>query len=211
MAKLFCIDFCQTLVTVDSLPRFIKFVCFKEKGMRTLLYVYYWFLGRLGFVVTKEQRLALLSGIHSKRLAYISKEYAENILLPNMNVKLVEYVESHKKDGDKKVIVSAALSDYIRPLAKSIGIDEIIAAELEVDQKNLTTGKTVQPLVFGEEKVEKLDKYLSQYAKEAWYTIAFSDSHHDLPMLLWADEAVVISGLSDTLMEEAKEKNWSVI
>ncbi len=37
--NIFAVDFCQTLVNIDSLPCFIKFVCLEAKGKRTF-YMY---------------------------------------------------------------------------------------------------------------------------------------------------------------------------
>ena len=204
-------DFCQTIVSIDSLPCFIKYVCLKKKGWRTVKYIWYWLLNRLGKTIKKSDRIALLAKISASDLEKISQAFSQKILLPSINRKVITYINNKKIKGDKVIIVSAALGNYIDPISDYLKSDKVIAARLELDEKGFTTGRLNQPLIYGKKKVVEIGYYIEQIKASGLGSCAISDSIHDLPMLEWSDEPVVIEGVCPTLTCLAKEREWALL
>lgn len=209
--KVFIIDYCQTIVKIDSLPSFIKFVCFNEKGLRTLCYIWYWLLMRLGFSVNKSKRIGLLASLDAKTLSTLSMRFNDEVIKPNLNLALIEYLNRNRKKDDVVIIVSAAIADYIEYIKEVLDVDEIIAARLDIGDGEITTGTLDKPLVYGQLKVEQFTEYLKERDMLKSYSIGISDSIHDLPMLEWADMPIVIDGVCSQLVSMAKEKEWKLL
>jgi len=102
------------------------------------------------------------------------------------SLKLKKSIKNSFKDfkkktfGDSKVvIVSASISNYLKPWCNEMGFD-LISTELEVNDGKLT-GRFSTPNCNGEEKVRRIkEKYnLSEYDE----IHVFGNSKGDLPML----------------------------
>ncbi|MBU2917742.1 HAD-IB family phosphatase [Psychrosphaera sp. F3M07] len=208
--KLFCIDFCQTLVFEDSLPLFIKFVCLRNLKFRTFKYLYFWLIEKLGFKVSKYNRIYLLKNLSVLELNSIVTEFSKTQLQPVINRNLLQYINLNKSFDDRIVIVSAAIADYIEPFCKNNQLGDVIASKLEV-KNGITTGKLTEELVFGKLKVKMINEFIKGNSLEFEQIIAVSDSIHDLPLLEFSDIPVVIEGVCEELTEIAYQRNWDMI
>src|SRR5262249_47625209 len=70
-------------------------------------------------------------------------------------------VDHHRQRGDVLAIVTGASPYAARPLARRLGIDHVVASELEVDSDGRFTGRFVPPLCIGQGKVEKAERFAS--------------------------------------------------
>ena len=78
--------------------------------------------------------------------------------------------------------MSGALDFTMRPLARYLGVDDVIANQLEfVD--NYATGKLKKPFVAGATKADIMRAYAKQHAIDLAESWAYSDSFSDYPML----------------------------
>jgi phosphatidylglycerophosphatase C len=124
------------------------------------------------FVGEDPARFETLAEAHAARI--------ERLLRPEMR----ERVAWHRTEGHELVIVSASLAAYLRPVAERLGIDHVIAVELEVGDDGRLTGRMAGPNVRGEEKAVRLRAWLGDDACEVW---AYGDSSGDDALLAMAD------------------------
>jgi phosphatidylglycerophosphatase C len=97
----------------------------------------------------------------------------------------MECIRQHQDGGDTVVVVSACPRQILEPWCRAINAD-IIATELETDQKSRITGKIAGKNCWGSEKVSRIQ---ARYALEDYDGIfAYGDSKGDLPMLELADQ-----------------------
>ncbi|MFX5393220.1 HAD-IB family phosphatase, partial [Acinetobacter baumannii] len=68
----------------------------------------------------------------------------------------VAKLRGHQKQGHVCVLVSATLALYLRPWARDMGFDEVLATELEVDARGRFTGLLATPNCYGPEKAARL-------------------------------------------------------
>jgi phosphatidylglycerophosphatase C len=97
----------------------------------------------------------------------------------------------HRRAGHHTVLVSASFAVYLRPLAAGLGVDDVVATELEV-AGDRCTGELLSGNCRGAEKVARLHGWLDQRhggrrAVELW---AYGDSPGDRELLADADHAV---------------------
>lgn len=114
----------------------------------------------------------------------ICQNYAkklDNILRPLAGEKL----NWHKQNGDKIVIVSASLEEYLAPWCDKNGF-ELIASRLEVRNGHIT-GKLAGLNCHGDEKVRRIKEKYDLLGFKTIY--AYGDTKGDLPMLKLAHKS----------------------
>ena len=102
----------------------------------------------------------------------------------------IEKLDFHKKQGDKIVIISASIENWIRPWAEKANIDTIIATKIKTDKNGLLTGRFLTKNCYGQEKVNRL---LAIFPDRSNYKlIAYGDSSGDRELLQFADEGFLL-------------------
>lgn len=96
----------------------------------------------------------------------------------------LECLQNHKQNGNKIVIVSASLQNYLEPWCAKYGYD-LLATKLEV-KNGLITGFIDGWNCYGKQKVRKIKQNYDLKAFSRIY--AYGDSKGDLPMLALAHE-----------------------
>ncbi len=129
----------------------------------------------------------------------------ESMWLPKAEALL----EQHRDNGDYLLIITAT-SDFITaPIAKKLGIDDILASNAEIINGKYTGKHTGTPC-FKEGKVTRLNDWLSDKnfdLDKAWF---YSDSHNDIPLLKVVGQPVVVDG-DEKLLDYAKAEGWRCI
>jgi len=111
-------------------------------------------------------------------------------LVELLRPELVERLRWHQEEGHPVVLVSASLATYLRPLAAELGIDDVIAVELDCSDAGTLTGLVVGGVnCRGPHKVTRLRAWLDErYGEgsqvELW---AYGDSSGDEELLALAD------------------------
>lgn len=96
-----------------------------------------------------------------------------------------ERILMHKAKGDRVVIVTASMEEWVKPFAKWLGADDVLGTQLEIIDDRLT-GRFATKNCYGQEKVNRL---LSVYPNRNDYTlVAYGDSRGDKELLNFADE-----------------------
>lgn len=126
-----------------------------------------------------------------------AEEFAGAVHRSRMRADTVATLRRHQADGHTVVLVSASFAVYLRPLAALLGVDHVVATELETDSSGERyTGALLGPNCRGPEKVVRLHRWLDQLESpragvEVW---AYGDSPGDRELLADADHAVWVAG-----------------
>lgn len=142
----------------------------------------------------------LFRGWPRTRLDALGRDYAVK-LRELLRPELVDRVAWHRDQDHAVVIVSASLAVYLRPLAAELGIDDVLAVELVVDEAGDLTGTVVGGAnTRGPLKVARLRAWLdARYGVgtpvELW---AYGDSAGDEELLAAADHPTWIGKRATT-------------
>lgn len=120
-----------------------------------------------------------------------------------------EAVARHRRSGDVLAIVTGATPYAARPLAERLGIEHVLASELEVDDEGRFTGKPKKPLCYGEGKVVRaraLGREVGFALEDATF---YSDSLTDLPLLEAVREPVIVNP-DPRLRRVARRRGWRI-
>jgi phosphatidylglycerophosphatase C len=95
-------------------------------------------------------------------------------------------LEAHRADGHQIVIVSASPALYLDTVGERLGVDAILATDLEVGSDGRLTGEIVGANCRRAEKVRRLEAWLGGRSVELH---AYGDSRGDHELLERADRA----------------------
>jgi HAD superfamily hydrolase (TIGR01490 family) len=121
-------------------------------------------------------------GASEDRLLVLSEELFEDVIKPNIYPRARALIDDSRRAGVRQVLVSGALDFTMRPLARYLGVDDVIANKLEfVD--HYATGKLQKPFVAGATKAEIMRGYARGHDIDLAQSWAYTDSFSDYPML----------------------------
>ena len=172
----------------------------KESGTLYIFLLYILkFLGRIFF--KKYFQNYLISFFSSTYFDTISTKYAE-ILEKHLIHSSIDLVLNLYKNNYKVVIVSAAFSDYIKKIKFPFVVDKILAISFKDNPINT---------IYGKNKVSKILEMESLIADKAIHRVSISDHISDIPMLEFADQAIVINPNSEKFLKIALQRGWEII
>lgn len=138
----------------------------------------------------KERLLAVLfAGRPEAQLRRLAEQYARTILHDGIDDATLARLRAHLDRGDEVIFVSASLEYYLRPVADTLGIHDVIGVELAAIE-GMLTGELAHPNVRAEQKAVRLRERLGQPATgplrgiELW---AYGNSSGDHALLEMAD------------------------
>ncbi|HTE52210.1 MAG TPA: HAD family phosphatase [Kofleriaceae bacterium] len=122
------------------------------------------------------------AGLSEDRLVVLAEELFDEVILPNIYPRALDLIDESRRAGCRQVLVSGALDFTMRPLARYLGVDDLIANRLEF-REGYATGKLAKPFVGGATKPVLLRDYASRHDIDLAESWAYSDSYSDLTML----------------------------
>ncbi len=191
------------------------------------LFSIFWFLishftlapfWKIGFISTEKYYQSwgrdvaqLMRGIEIERAKEISNWLTDEYLLPTLKKNIFERLKKHREDGYLIVLTSASFQELIKVFSNRLNIDFTIGTELEVVRDRFS-GKIIPPLCFGQEKAEKVKKFLSRNNLKINFkeSFAYSDSFFDLPILELVGNPVAVEP-DEKLLKIARNKGWQII
>jgi len=143
-------------------------------------------------------------------------QFMEQVVRPAIRDEALELVRMHQRRGDLVAIITATNAFVTRPIAQALGVSDLIAVELEVDDglagSGWITGAIVGIPSAREGKVLRFEQWLSA-RKLDWTDVAvtfYSDSTNDLPLLERADEPVATNP-DPRLRAIAQSRGWRIL
>lgn len=154
---------------------------------------------------------------HSKsQLNTWHKQYMEEVILPVISQSTKDLLQRHKNDGDLCCIVTATNSFVTRPIAQYLGVDNILAIELDSDNDHPDTpfnGKWVGTPTFKEGKIIRVNEWLKTLNKtfdDFERTYFYSDSSNDIPLMEKVTHPVATNP-DKVLRKVAMDRGWQII
>lgn len=116
-------------------------------------------------------------------------------------------VEAHRAAGHAVVLATGSTVYAARPVARGVGIDHVLASELEV-VAGAFTGRA-SALCFGRHKVALAERWADAHGIDLAGSYFYSDSYNDLPMLSRVGRAVAVN--PDARLERhARRRGWPI-
>lgn len=156
-----------------------------------------------------EQVKGLLRGVPRRELARLTPELLTRIL-PRIYPQMLEQVYAHQDEGRATFIISAAGTELVELLAEVLDMDGGIGTAYEVGPGGVLTGDLRGPFMYGEGKVEAMQRFADDHGIDLGASWAYSDSASDLPMLRAVGNPVAVNPDAE-LARVAADEGWRVM
>ncbi|NCA68523.1 MAG: HAD family hydrolase [Sphingobacteriia bacterium] len=144
-----------------------------------------------------------------ERLEALRERFVTELIEPIMLPAARTLVQSHREAGDTLMIITATNAFVTAPIAARFGIAHLIAT-LPAEEDGRFTGEPAGRPAFREGKVERLDAWLAQHARDLSGSWFYSDSHNDLPLLERVERPVAVDP-DAVLRDTAMTRGWPII
>jgi HAD superfamily hydrolase (TIGR01490 family) len=138
--------------------------------------------------------------------------YMDTVIRPAITPNALELLRRHEAAGEKLILVTATNDFITAPIASALGIQELIAVQLERGPDGWITGEIAGVPSFREGKVERVAQWLAQRGL-GWgdvETTFYSDSMNDLALLEKVDHPVATNP-DERLRAIAHERGWRIL
>jgi len=132
---------------------------------------------------------------------------AEHVL-ERLSGDAVRRIREHRAAGHKTILITGAIRPLTRPLEPLF--DEIVAAELAVDDRGRCTGFLSGPPLVGESRAAWIKHRARGTNIDLSKSYAYADSHSDLPMLSVVGNPVAVSP-DVSLFRAARAARWQIV
>lgn len=156
-----------------------------------------------------EDGLILLRGFRPEQMRELVATAMEPILRPLVFREPLELVERHRQLGEPVYIVSATLQEIVEGIAEELGFDGALGTVCEVGEDGAYTGKALRAL-HAEAKASCVRELAAREGIELGQSVAYSDSHTDLPFLEAVGHPVAVNPDRE-LRRICAERGWPVL
>lgn len=153
--------------------------------------------------------LSILGQASMKQLNEWHQQFMKDTIEPMILKKGEALLEQHRKEGHRIIIITATNSFIVGPIAKRLGVKDLIATECEMKDGRYT-GKITGTPSFQEGKVTRLNNWLKQQDIGLEGSYFYSDSINDLPLLSIVENPTAVDP-DEKLKEHAKKQGWPII
>lgn len=179
-------------------------------GLFGLAYV----VGLMSRKRVKELNQLLLMGwrVAPERLAPMVEAYARRVLERNTYAEALAQIASDRVAGRRVILATASYAFYVEPIAKRLGIPEIVATRSVRDARGRILAKIDGENCYAEAKLRMIKAYLAQAGIDrSQARIRFYSDHvSDLPVFEWADERIAVHA-SAPMRAVAHQRGWAMI
>ena len=150
-----------------------------------------------------------LTRLSMERLQSLHKQFMRDVINPMKLKRAEDVITRHRQAGDRLLIITSTNRFIVEPICKSMGIDEIIATDLEIIDGKYS-GKVQGTPTFQEGKVERFNQWLEEQKESSDGSYFYSDSINDMPMLLKVAHPIAVDPDS-ALRKVAESRQWKII
>jgi HAD superfamily hydrolase (TIGR01490 family) len=149
-----------------------------------------------------------MRGKSESEFAERCRKWVEAEVLPLVVPGALIQIERHRAEGHVLALLSSSPTYVTRPLARTLGIEEVLSTTFEVEGDQFT-GRLVGPACVGPGKIhwaEDLGVRRVIDLAQSWF---YTDSFTDMPMLERVGHRVVVNP-DPRLRHAAKKRGWPV-
>lgn len=212
-AAFFDVD--ETLITIKSMFDFFDFWC-RENNEHEKLECY---MNKFRREVKKGTPREQLNRDYYRQFSGVSYNMLEGAGEEWFRIKLssgifiddaISALKKHQDESMLTVFVSGSMRPVLSPIAKYLGVSNILCTPLEVTDTGIMTGEIGTPQTIGGGKKEALIQFCSQKNISTADCYAYGDDLSDIPMLESVGHPVCV-GKYTALASHAISQRWTVI
>jgi len=219
MTNLALFDLDHTLLPIDSDYEWGQFlvrhgvVDAAEYERRNDAFFAQYQAGTLDPVAYLEFTLGTLAGFAPATLQRLQADYMAETIEPAIRPAARQLLQRHLEASDLVAIITATNAFITAPIARAFGVEHLIAARPELDERGHPTGRLAGTPTQGQGKVTHMHAWLDGLGRpfpgfERSYF--YSDSHNDIPLLSVVSHPVATNP-SPKLAQHATALGWPLL
>jgi HAD superfamily hydrolase (TIGR01490 family) len=154
----------------------------------------------------REEMLEMTKGWDKVAVEQLVREIVDEVVSPLVYAEALALIDEHKRVGRKVVIISSSPEEIVKPLARYLGVDHVIATRAKIDEEGRYTGE-MEFYAYAESKADAIRDLAAAEGLSLPDSFAYSDSVTDLPMLETVGHPVVVNPDKE-LAQAAEERDW---
>ena len=139
-------------------------------------------------------------------------QFMREVVQPAIRPQALALLRQHQDAGDSVLIITATNEFVTRPIAQALGVQELLATELERGPDGWFTGEIRGEPNMREGKVRRMQQWLAQRQWD-WSDVEstfYSDSTNDIPLLEKVDTPVATNP-DERLRALAAQRGWRIL
>ena len=166
--------------------------------------------GRIEFEGLINKATEVLRGRPLSDLQQIGERlFAEKIekrIYPEMR----DLVHAHMERGHTVVLSSSALTIQVEPVARFLGIPNVLTNRFEIDGDGVLTGKVIEPILWGPGKANAVQEFAAEHGIDLKASYFYADGDEDLALMhLVGNPRPTNPG--DKMAEVARKRGWPIL
>jgi putative phosphoserine phosphatase/1-acylglycerol-3-phosphate O-acyltransferase len=167
-------------------------------------------LGRLEFEQLIGRATEALRGRSLSDLQQIGERlFAEKIekrIYPEMR----DLVQAHMDRGHTVVLSSSALTIQVEPVARYLGIPDILTNRFEVDDDGTLTGRVIRPILWGPGKADAVQQFAAAHDINLQDSYFYADGNEDVALMYLVGNPRPTNP-GDKMAEVARKRGWPIL
>ncbi|AKK10197.1 HAD family hydrolase [Corynebacterium uterequi] len=150
---------------------------------------------------------AMVTGWNASEISRVIDDAYHQVISPALYAEALELIDEHRAAGHDVVIVSASVRQLVEPIARELGIADLLTSELEVRDGHFT-GAVINYLK-GPAKADAIRALATSRGYDLTACYAYSDSTTDIPFLELVGHPMAVNPEAG-LRAEAARRGWAV-
>lgn len=208
-------DLDETLIATDSGSAWIEYLA--DNGLvdesftaRDAAYMELYNAGELSMEDYMAFSLEPVRGKTRPQLAELMPDFVAQKIVPHIYPQAAPLFAELRQSGHRILIISATVNFVVEAIARHLGVEDVLAIDIEYDAEGRITGRTEGVLSFREGKVIRLQQWLEQTGESVQDAHFYSDSINDLPLLEFVDQPFATNP-HPRLQPIAEQQGWPIL
>jgi putative phosphoserine phosphatase/1-acylglycerol-3-phosphate O-acyltransferase len=140
-------------------------------------------LGRLEFEELVNKGAAMMRGMSLSDLDELGERLFVQKVLSRIYPEMRQVVRAHMDRGHTVVLSSSALTIQVEPVARFLGIQNILSNRFETDEDGLLTGSVLKPILWGVGKARAAQAFAAKNGIDLAKSYFYADGDEDVALM----------------------------
>lgn len=140
-------------------------------------------LGRMQFERLLARAAGYLRGESLEELDAIGERLYAEQLSAKVYPLMRQIVDAHRERGHILVMSSSALTIHAEPVARALGIPNVICNTFELDGRDRLTGRINKPIVWGRQKAAAVQRFSAERGVQLRQSYFYADGDEDAALM----------------------------
>jgi putative phosphoserine phosphatase/1-acylglycerol-3-phosphate O-acyltransferase len=140
-------------------------------------------LGRADFEQLIDRGASMMKGRSLDDIDELGERLFVQHIVSRIYPEMRELVRAHQARGHTVVLSSSALTVQVEPVARFLGIDNILSNRFETDQNGVLTGGVLKPIIWGSGKANAVQTFASDHDIDLAKSYFYADGDEDVALM----------------------------